>query len=107
MRPPVLVSGAQMRNSPDIARQFHVLKLRYRDLEGLSDASHTGVSGSLLCPGDLLQEIAPKWVIRSTYRTVRLTNQLRHDVQVSDGSEEGGKLAKRQIHVDLFQVGLR
>ena len=70
------------------------------------DAAEPGGPGAFLGLGDLLQEIAAEGVVRPSDRTVGLAHELRDQVQVPDGAEERGQIAKRLIDVDLLQIGL-
>ncbi|MEW6754599.1 MAG: hypothetical protein AB1505_26990 [Candidatus Latescibacterota bacterium] len=60
----------------------------------------------LLHAGELLQEVAAERVPVLAHGTVGLTDELGHDVEVTDLRQELGEAAELPVGVHLFKVGL-
>jgi hypothetical protein len=54
----------------------------------------------------LLQEIRSKGITASPDVAIRVTNELRNQMKISDTTEKVRQLAKIAVHVDLLEIGL-
>lgn len=84
----MLIPGAQMGDASDIPDQLYFFHLRDRDAEGRLDLPHPRVPRALAGPGDLFQKIAAIGIVGSPNGPIRFANELRNNMQVTDGGKE-------------------
>ena len=107
VRPPVPVQALQMRNTRCwISDELQLFELRHCDSERLADPSQTSVKGSLLSASYLFEEITTVWVSGSPDGPVRLSYQLRNQVQIPNLGESLGHLSEVFVSVDLLKLRL-
>ena len=103
----MFVLASKVRTPLRIWAKLEVGQLRNSDPKGLLDAFQPALTGVIRRKSDLLEEVTTIRVVMSPDRSIRLTYQLRHDVQVAYGFKKLGQLSEVLVRCYLLQVGLR
>ena len=103
----MFIKSLKVWNAPLVPSELQFSELRHGHPESIIDSTQSRFQSSRICAGYLLKKIAAEGVSLSTASQVRVANQLRNDVQISDVGKKVGYLTEILVCIDLFEVGLR
>src|SRR5687768_637479 len=106
MSSPVLVLASEVTRAYLVTPELQVFELGDGGAARINAAAQSRPASRLRAARDLFQEVSPVGIILFADRTPRLPDELRHDMQVSDGGQEFSDLPELPILVDLFQISL-
>ena len=102
----MLVPGLQMPAADVVVHQVQLVQLGDGDSQGLVDLVQTPDAGLLGCLGHPEQEIGPIRVFYAIRASLRIPNEMRHEMEVPYRPEKLDNWTKIAVGIDLLEMRL-
>jgi len=98
--------ASQVWSSLLIPVKFNLGKLRNCYRQGILDSLQPRFLGSFLCPRNLFKEIPSVWIVLPPNGPLRLSDELRNNMEIVNRGEEFSYVPKLPIDIHLLQISL-
>ncbi len=102
----MLVASLQVGPTCFVLNQFKLTQLGYSSLQAVNDPAETTIASCHSSLGNPKQEVASIRVIETIRMEAGLPEQVRNQVEITDGAEKVCDWAELPVRVDLLQVRL-